>query len=223
MVILYILAGYICLSVGFDLFTRRYIDPYELIMVFGAKGSGKTSYYIRLALHYLKKGWHVYTNIEDIMVPGVRVFNTKHLGDYAPEADSILLVDEAGIVWADRDYKDFKPQVRKFFKLQRHYRVKVYLSSQNFDVDKKLRDLVDIMYLQVKKKRVFSIGKRINKDIKLVEATGEGESHIAYNLVFAPILKWTLTYIPKYIGYYDSHLVPELPPLPYEERKKAGV
>ena len=41
--------------------------------------------------------------------------------------NSVLLVDEVGMIWDNRQFKNFKPEVRDWFKLQRHYRVKVYL------------------------------------------------------------------------------------------------
>ena len=59
------------------------------------------------------------------------------------------------MIWDNRHFKDFKPEVRDWFKLQRHYRVKVYLFSQTFDIDKKLRDLTDDMFLIEKKFRIL--------------------------------------------------------------------
>ncbi|MEA5040032.1 MAG: zonular occludens toxin domain-containing protein [Clostridiaceae bacterium] len=220
MVILYIFVGIIGLSVGFNVLTRKYINPYRLYLVFGKKGSGKSTYLVKLALRYMRKNWYVYTNMTDIMIPGVRVFNVDHLGNFVPEKNSVLLIDEVGMIWDARDYKKFQPCVRDFFKLQRHYRVLVYMASQTFDVDKKLRDLTDGMFLNVDIKRIFSIGKRIVKKIVLTESTSEAESRISENLAYAPIWTWTFTFIPKYAKYFDSHLVPELPSLPYEERKK---
>ena len=107
--------------------------------------------------------------------------------------------------------------MRDFFKLQRHYKVIVYMASQTFDVDKKLRDLCDGMYLHVNKFRTWSIGKYIYKSITITESTSEAESRIAQDLVVAPFWHWTYTYIPKWSKLFDSHNVPQKPELPFNE------
>ncbi len=45
----------------------KYRNPYKLFMVFGKKGSGKTTLMCKMALKYRKKGWHVYSNVH---IPG---------------------------------------------------------------------------------------------------------------------------------------------------------
>lgn len=215
---LFILLGLLVgLPTLWDFATRRYLNPYKLYLVFGKKGSGKSTYLVRLARRYLKKGWLVYTNMEELFIPGVRHFKVDHLGDYVPEAHSLLLLDEVGMIWDNRDYKLFKPQVRDFFKLQRHYHVLVYMASQTFDVDKKLRDLCDGMFLHSNFARVFTLGKRISRKVVITESTSEAESRISENLVIQPFWNWTLTFIPKYAKYFDSHAVPEKPYLKYSE------
>lgn len=201
----------------FKFLTRKWINPYKLYMVFGKKGSGKSTFLVKLALKYLKKGWIVYTNMDDMMVDGVRWFDINHLGDYVPEENSVLLLDEVGMIWDSRDYKKFKPSVRDFFKLQRHYHVICYLASQTFDIDKKLRDLTDGMFLHVNVMNVISVGKLIYKKIVLTESTSEAESRISENLKFAFPLSWTFTWIPKYVKHFNSYDTPDTPKLPYRE------
>ena len=201
----------------FDRLTRRYINPYRLYLVFGKKGSGKSTYLVKLAFRYIKKGWIVYTNMTDLNIPGARIIDIDHLGDFVPCTDSVLLLDEVGMVWDSRNFKNFKPSVRDFFKLQRHYHCICYMASQTFDVDKKIRDLCDGMFLHVNMARVLSVGKRITKKITLTEATAEGESRIAESLAFCPFWNWTVTLIPRYAKYFDSHIIPAMPELPYKE------
>ena len=50
-----------------------------------------------------------------------------------------------------------KPEVVEFFRYQRHHKLTIYMFSQSFDVDKKLRDLCDELYLLKSFARVFSI------------------------------------------------------------------
>lgn len=215
------MAGYvlIALLIGlplvWDLTTRKYLNPYKLYLVFGKKGSGKSTYLVKLARKHLKKGWIVYTNMEELFMLGVRHFEIKHLGDFVPEAHSLLILDEVGMIWDNRDYKTFKPQVRDFFKLQRHYHVKVYMASQTFDVDKKLRDLCDGMYLHSNFARVFTLGKRITRRVVITESTSEAESRISEDLKICPFWEWTLTYIPRWAKFFDSHAIPDKPHLRY--------
>lgn len=109
-------------------------------MVFGKKGSGKSTLMVRLAYKYLAAGWDVYCTER---LDGCYFIDYKDVGFKNIPPHSVLLVDEVGMVWDCRNHKNFPPEVRDWFKLQRHYKVKVYLFSQTFDVDKKIRDLVD--------------------------------------------------------------------------------
>lgn len=199
----------------FNYTTRKYLNPYKLYLVFGKKGSGKSTYLVKLAQTHLKKGWNVYTNMDELFMEGVRHFDIQHLGEFVPEAESLLLLDEVGMIWDNRDYKLFKPSVRDFFKLQRHYRVKVYMASQTFDVDKKIRDLCDGMFLHQNMARVFTVGKRIVRKVVITQSTSEAESRISEDLVIQPFWEWTFTYIPKWAEYFDSHALPEKPILKY--------
>lgn len=210
-------AGIFGFALLWHFLTRRYLNPYKLYLVFGKKGSGKSTYLVKLAQQHLKKGWLVYTNMEELYMPGVRHFDIQHLGDFVPPAHSLLLLDEVGMIWDNRDYKVFKPCVRDFFKLQRHYHVKVYMASQTFDVDKKLRDLTDGMFLHQNFARVFTVGKRITRKVVLTESTSEAESRISEDLVMLPFWNWTYTFIPKWAKYFDSHSIPDRPNLQYHE------
>lgn len=188
---------------------KKYINPYKLYMIFGKKGSGKSSYLVKLAIMYQKKGYKVYTNMKDMMVKEVRIFNEDDLGHFVPEENSVILFDEAGMKFDNRNFKNFKPDTRDFFKLQRHYKVIVYLASQSFDVDKKLRDLTDKMYLVTNIGIVYSLIRPIKKSITLTESTSEAESRIAENLRFEWLFSWKLVNLTKYIKYFQSYSVPE--------------
>lgn len=201
----------------FNFVTRKYVNPYKLYLVFGKKGSGKSTYLTRVALTYLRKGWKVYTNMPDMSIPGVRYYDTDNFGDFTPDANSCLLLDEVGMIFDNRNFKNFKPSVRDFFKLQRHYKCVIYMASQTFDVDKKIRDLTDGMFLQTNLFRVFTLGRRIRRSVTLMEAQGDSESRIVENLKWCPFWEWTLTFIPKYAGKFDSSITPELKPMPYKE------
>lgn len=198
--------------------TRKYVNPYKLIMIFGKKGCGKTTYLTKLAYQHYKNGWIVFSTEN---IPYAYKIDYDVIGQYWFPERSCILIDEVGMIWDNRDYKNFKSSVRDWFKYQRHNKCKVYLFSQTFDIDKKLRDLTDAMYLLRNVGRVFSYGKKIKKSIVLNNSTAEAPSNIAENLEFEPfIFFWlgtrTLTFIPKWSKGFDSHTRLPIPDLDME-------
>lgn len=197
--------------------SRKYANPYKLIMVFGKKGSGKTTFLAKSAYRYIRAGRQVYSTV---YVPGAYLFDVRQMGSVEFPRDSVIFIDEVGMIWDNRNFKSFRPEVRDWFKLQRHYNNTVYLFSQTFDIDIKLRNLTDAMYLCTCKFGFLSIARRIKRDIVIVDPTGESESRIADSLEFVPI--WlslfgarsaVFTYISKWVKLFDSFEAPELPPV----------
>ena len=196
----------------------KYNNPYKLYFVMGKKGSGKTSYLCKLALEYTAKGWIVYTNVSDIRVPKVRIISDiSDLGDLVPETNSLLLLDEVSLLWDNRHFKNFKDCTKEFFRLQRHYKCIVYLFSQTFDVDKKIRDLSDRMYLCTQFLGRWSLLREINKKIVITESSPDSESHVSENLSFCGVFSWRFIYIPKYQPYFESFILPDRELLPFAE------
>lgn len=205
----------VCFFSWFCCMVYRYRNPYKLVMVFGKKGSGKTTLLTKLALQSLKRGYEVYSTVD---VPGCHTFDVNLVGKYVFPPDSVVLIDEVGMIWDNRDYKKFRTDVRDYFKLQRHYRNTVYLFSQTFDVDVKLRNLTDAMYLCTSYFGFISVARKIRRMITIVNPQGDSESRIADSMEFVPLWKSLfgagsvrLTYIPRWSRYFDSHEVPALP------------
>ena len=192
----------------------KYRNPYKLYMVFGKKGSGKSTLLTKLAITHKRKGWTVYSTEP---VPGCFLVQPEDIGYCHFEPNSVLLVDEVGMIYDNRNFKNFSPQVRDWFKLQRHYGVKVYLFSQAFDIDKKIRDLTDNMYLITNWFNCLSVARKINRRITIVHAdSGTGESHLADDMDFTHFLTIPFggaifTWIPSWAKYFDSFKSPELP------------
>ena len=196
----------------YHLLTRKYLNPYTLTMVVGKKGSGKSTLKTKLAIQHLKKGWNVYCQEP---IPGCHLFSIEDFGNYAFPENSVLLIDEVGMIWDNRDYKSFKPVVRDWFKLQRHRKIKVYLFSQTFDIDKKLRDLTDDMYLVTCVGRVFTWAKRICRKPCLVTPSGDSPARLDDELYFESLLFWPLgsrhlTFIPAWTKFFDTREAPAL-------------
>lgn len=196
----------------FHFLTYKYLNPFKLTMVFGKKGSGKSTLLVRLAYKYLAMGWNVFSTER---LDGCVHIDYKDIGYKNIPPYSLLLVDEVGMIWDNRHYKDFKPEVRDWFKLQRHYKVKVVLFSQTFDIDKKLRDLTDDMYLCVNVLRVFSWAKRITRRVVLVKPGPDSPARIDEELAYDSLIFWPfgsriLTFIPTWAPFFDSHNCPQL-------------
>lgn len=195
---------------------RHFNNPFKLYIVIGKKGSGKSSFLCKVAKTYLKKGFSVYTNMSDCTLPGIRLIDASKLGEFVPPKKSCVLLDECGILFDNRNFKSFRSDTRDFFKLQRHYECVVYLASQSLDVDKKLRDLADCLFLVNNLFNWLSLVRPIRKRISLVEASAMGESRIADNLRFAWFPSWRFLVLPRYSRFFDSFVAPEKPPLPYD-------
>lgn len=195
--------------------TFLFSNPHKLVMVFGKKGSGKTTLLTKLALSALRKGHPVYSTVD---VPGCQKFDVEDVGKCSFPEGSYVFIDEVGMIWDNRDYKKFRTDVRDYFKLQRHYRNTVYLFSQTFDVDVKLRNLTDSMYLCTSYFGWLSMSRKIRRMITIVNPEGDSESRIADSMEFVPL--WLslfgagsvkFTFIPRWARYFDSHEVKPLP------------
>lgn len=204
-----LLFAFVLLLIPFAYFTYKFRNPYKLIMVFGKKGSGKTTFLAKKSYQYLKKGRPVYTTEH---IPGTIHFDVDKIGYITFPENAVLMIDEVGMVWDNRNFKTFKPEVRDYFKYQRHEKHTVYLFSQTFDVDVKLRNLTDAMYLCTCHFGWLSIARKIKRSIVLVQPMGDSESRIADNLQFEP---WLLslfgcgtiifTFIPRWTCLFNSH------------------
>lgn len=199
----------------FSAYAKRYANPYKLTYIFGLKGAGKSTYMVKLMKQDLKRGWTVYTNMDDVRLPGVRVFESSALKEAAPDERSALYIDEAGLLWDNRNFKSFDSGFTEFFKLQRKYKCKVVINSQSFDVDKKIRDLVDRMYLITNIANVIGIARPILRNIKLIEAQGQYEARIADSLRFDKIWHFKFFWLPRYHIFFNSFKAPQRPSLPF--------
>lgn len=215
-IVLCICFGITCFLVGFLKLTEGYINPYKLIMVFGKKGSGKTTFLTKVAIRAIAKGQIVYSTIE---IPGTRLFNVNDIGKFTFQPNSIVLIDEVGMIWDNRNFKSFREDVRDFFKFQRQYKLTIYLFSQTFDVDLKLRNLTDEMYLLRNRFRVWSVARRIDKRITIQKAEEGKASSLVDDYQFAPLLaggSLIITFIPRWVKFFNSY---DPTPLPFVNYK----
>lgn len=212
MILIIVFIILLILSIPFIILCFKYRNPYKLIMVFGKKGAGKTTYMCKLVQMYIKKGRPCYCDVD---IPGAFRIQAEDVGLVQFPEDSVILLDEVGMIYDNRDFKNFKKTTRDYFKLQRHYKHTVYLFSQTFDIDIKLRTLTDKMYLLVNYFGFLTIGKEIRRKIVVVKPSENAESRIADELVISPLLLTPFgarifCWIPKYSKLFDSHEAPAL-------------
>ena len=205
MVIIIIILGLISF---FLYFTIKMANPFKLYFLFGKKGSGKSTLLVKYMMQYHKKGYCIYTNMRECTLPYVVHIKTSDVGEYVGIPKSCVILDEVGTDFDARKFKQFREEVRDYFIFQRQYKNVVIMASQSWNVDKKIRDLTDKMFL-CGKIGPISYARPIRRNITLTEPMGDSESRIADQLVFAPGV--TLTWIPKYAKHFSSFSPPKRP------------
>lgn len=188
-------------------YTKLYENPYKLIMIIGKKGSGKSTYFTKLALKYKKKDIKVYSNTD---IYSTYKFNTDDIGYKSFITDSVILIDEVSLIWSNRDFKNMDKKVIEWFRYQRQNRNIVYLASQSFDIDKKIRDLCDSMIYISNFMNVFSFAKPI---IKKFTINNEKEDNNLGEYYSFTLIGSELTFIPRYAKFFQSFNPPKLPPI----------
>lgn len=192
----------------YDRLTRSYVNPYKQILFFGLKGSGKTTLLTKYAIKAIKKGQKVYCT-EDI--PGTTKIDVSKLGYFTPEKNSLVLIDEIGILFNNRNFMNFgKGNDLLWWKYSRQLQLTVIAFTQIFDeCDKKIRDLFDELWQVKSFLRVFSLRRRIIKKIGIQDTMNGSDIRAIYkydNIFFG--LKFT--FIPRYIAFFKSFNPPSM-------------
>lgn len=142
-IILILLFSYIVISMAnnFIFKSGNFFDMYV-----GVPGSGKTTFAAYLAKKRLKK-WckqkkhsQDYCVLSNVPIKGANIVIKEDIGQYEIQ-NCLLIMDEAGIDYNNRNFKNFSDNETYFYKFHRHYNVDVAMFSQDFDVDLKLRKL----------------------------------------------------------------------------------
>lgn len=196
--------------------TRWLINPYKLIMIFGKKGSGKSTLGTKIMYKALIQGKKVYStekleftykkkHYETIIVDPCKIY------EYKFEEGSVILLDEINTYtgYDNRQFKAMDPKIIEWFRFQRHYKVIVYLMSQSFDIDRKLRNLTDSMYIVSKFARALVIARRLIRKPVVVHPTGDSPARLDDDIVedgllLAPFGGCMLAWIPRWVKLFDS-------------------
>lgn len=192
----------------FHRLTRSFLNPYKLVFVFGKKGSGKSTLIQKLSNQYYKRGWTVYST-EESLNPHILPVDPRQLYNINFPEHSAIFIDEVSLIWDNRDFKTMDKKIIEWFRYQRHHKCRVFLFSQSFDIDKKLRDLTDEMYLVEKYFRVFVRAKRILRKPVVVHPSADSPARIDEDLIVdGPLMMFfggrIYAFIPYWAKKYDS-------------------
>lgn len=209
----------------FHKLTRKFLNPYKLIFVFGKKGSGKSTLLEKLCVKHLKQGWIVYStevpktevDFSNFHENSINYLSPREIYRYQFPERSAIFIDEVSLIWDNRNFKNMDPKVVEWFRYQRHYKCRVYLFSQSFDIDKKLRDLCDEMYIVGKIARVLVRAKRIIRKPVVVHPSPESPARIDEDLIVDGPLMFLFggrlyAWIPKWVKFFDSFKFASPPP-----------
>lgn len=224
-IILILTVTVVLLYLIFDYFTRPYVNRYQINFLVGKPSAGKTLTLVKIAHDAFMKGFHVFST-EQYRIP-VKVnrhetiyletvtIDAKALYRYQFPPRSVVLLDEVGLIYNNRNWKQFDERLKESWKLYRHDRVSYWIASQNLDADKVLRDLVTQYWILERKLRIFTIARRLRAKQQVVQPTADSPGSIQDGFVEDPKFMrpvfggMMITFIPKWVGCYDSYDIPE--------------
>lgn len=213
MKLLAILLAVCAIYCGFILLARKYNNPYKLITIFGAPGQGKTMYLTKIATKYRKRGVRVLST--DSTIPDTEYISPQDIGNFWLPPKSVLIIDEASIIFNNRNWKEFGANKIKWFKYLRHNEITIYCASQDYnDLDITLRRLTLEYWLMEKHFNIFIVAKRIRKFITVSEPIGEQSGGIVDGFEFvSPLIanSRSFVFVPFWAGKYDTYTRLDLP------------
>lgn len=245
----------ICIFMIYHILTRKFVNPYKLIFLFGKKGSGKSTLLAKLTARYLRRGWTVFSTeappdsdeqddycldgkfygirssdgtddplewVEEsklaikgppsVGVRSVHYIDPSKIYEYKFPRRSCILIDEVSLIWDNRDFKRMDKKVIEWFRYQRKHGCRVYFFSQTFDIDKKLRDLADEMYLVNKYFRVLVVASHIVRKPVVVHPGPESPARIDDDMIVdGPLMTFfggkIFAWIPYWAKRYDTNAI----------------
>ena len=193
--------------IGLCFFNR--IQEGNCVLIFANIGAGKTtllSRYAQKELKKIKKGKSKFKSIiSNTPISGcVYVPNIRELLQTSSPEHTLILVDEAGIVWNNRKMR-IKDEEIEYIKLIRHYHSKLIAISQSHDdVDITIRRIYTNMYL-LNKLGQYTLIRPIRKYVTIDKETEQ----IVDGYKFRSVFSWGLLFRPFYYKFFDSYYRPD--------------
>lgn len=172
-------------------------------------GSGKTTFAAYLAKKRLKKGKKNKNKgivLSNVPIKGAYKVVKSDIGHYMI-SNCLLLMDEAGIDYNNRNFKRFSDEETYFYKFHRHYRVDIAMFSQDLDVDIKLRKLATRIFI-VQRSILPGFVKRklVTKRIGIDQMTKQLIEQYSFAIFGVKYI-----YCPKLWKLFDSYSYEEMP------------
>ena len=126
-------------------------------LFFGLPGCGKTTLMSYFGCKFTKgkRYQNVYGNVK-MKIDGYTYIDNECIGKYNLE-NAAILIDEATLFADSRDYKNFTKEKLQYFLEHRHFKVDIYLFTQQWDgIDRKIRVITDRVYY-VYKSPIFGL------------------------------------------------------------------
>lgn len=127
------------------------------------------------------------------------------------KSPAVILCDEINLLWDNRNFKSFPPEMQAYFRLQRHYRHIFFGFSQTYDCDLKIKNLADELMIVSRVARVWIRTKSYVKKVVVVSPEDGNSRDTAIMTddfvrlgmihdLFSPYQAW----LPKWIKKHDS-------------------
>ena len=170
----------------------------------------------------LRRYQHVYGNVR-MNIPGYTYIDNDCIGRYDLH-NALILIDEATLFADSRAYKEFGKDKISYFLEHRHFKVYIFLFTQQWDgVDRKIRVITDRVYY-VYKGRFLGLwwtsyyripyGIIIPDPKKDQQKLGEIIQGYCKPNFFVRLIAGKRIYRPRYYKYFDSFERYYLEPLP---------
>jgi len=172
---------------------------------FGVPGAGKTTIAAALTKKHVRKKIPVYSNVP--ITGAYKLEPHLDIGRYMLEK-CLIIIDEAGIDYNNRSYKNLSQEEIRYFKYHRHYKASVVIFSQSYDdMDITLRRLAQRYYVVKRSIIPFVVlRKTIGRKVGINETT-----HDIQDQYFFKPLGTKRYFAPRYWKYFNTYSHKTLP------------
>lgn len=202
-------------AIAYESFMQhRHVFSSEPISVLVSPASPRILRLFRSLLNKFRKRKKINEKDEKTRLESV-VINPKNLWRYQFPSRSAILIDEIGVLFQNRRYKEFDERLVAHFKRYRHDGVRYYVASQSMDTDVVIRRIISEYWLLQKRFRIFVIAKRLVLTPRKFEGSPGTPSTIEDDMVEDPKLMKFVTkgikilFIPRWARMFDSYELPE--------------
>lgn len=172
-----------------------------IVVILGVPGAGKTTLQAHLAKKAMKKKKNVWSNV---YIEGCYMLDHETDLNINLIENGVVLIDEGGTVLDNRSWKTMSKRIIRWYKMHRHYNTDVYITSQDYDIDAKVRALTKEIW--VVSKSIIPYFVAIRK-IKTKIGISETETEIVqvYKWRFFLFGGLKLVYMPSVWHMFDTH------------------